>query len=104
MATSREAVCDTTIQGQVVPKGTYIVISPWGTNVDRSLWGHDAGEFSPERWLSPTTAAGSSDTATATTGSGGAKSNYAFLTFLHGPRSCIGADFARAELACLLAA
>ena len=31
-------------------------------------------------------------------------SNYAFLTFLHGPRSCIGAKFAVAEFACLLAA
>jgi len=37
-------------------------------------------------------------------GGGGAESNYAFMTFLHGPRSCIGAAFARAELACLLAA
>ena len=29
---------------------------------------------------------------------------YAFATFLHGPRSCIGQGFARAELACLIAA
>ncbi|PHH70122.1 hypothetical protein CDD83_5515 [Cordyceps sp. RAO-2017] len=36
--------------------------------------------------------------------SGGAASNYAFMTFLQGPRSCIGAGFARAEFACLLAA
>ena len=26
------------------------------------------------------------------------------MTFLHGPRSCIGMNFARAEFACLLAA
>lgn len=30
--------------------------------------------------------------------------NYAFLTFLHGPRSCIGQGFAKGEVACLLAA
>ena len=36
--------------------------------------------------------------------SGGAESNYAFLTFLHGPRSCIGQAFAKAEFACLVAA
>jgi cytochrome P450 len=35
---------------------------------------------------------------------GGANSNYSFLTFLHGPRSCIGERFARAELRALLAA
>ena len=36
--------------------------------------------------------------------SGGSTSNSAFLTFLHGPRSCIGAGFARGEFALLLAA
>jgi cytochrome P450 len=35
---------------------------------------------------------------------GGAESNYSFLTFLHGPRSCIGEKFARAELRALVAA
>lgn len=88
--TMREAAVDTTIQGQFVPRGTRIMLAPWGTNVDRSLWGDDAGEFRPERWLAAP--------------SGGAESNYAFMTFLHGPRSCIGAAFARAEMACLLAA
>jgi cytochrome P450 len=34
---------------------------------------------------------------------GGADSNYAFLTFLHGPRACIGERFARAELRALVA-
>ena len=38
------------------------------------------------------------------TNTGGADSNYSFLTFLHGPRSCIGKDFAKAEFAILLAA
>ena len=32
------------------------------------------------------------------------ESNYAFLTFLQGPRSCIGQSFAKGEFACLLAA
>lgn len=36
--------------------------------------------------------------------SGGADTNYSFLTFLHGPRSCIGQGFARGELLCLVAA
>ncbi|KAI5459613.1 cytochrome P450 [Mariannaea sp. PMI_226] len=86
---------DTTIGGQPIPKGTQIMTSPWATNRDRSLWGADVDVFNPERWLS-------SDRKKTT--SGGSNSNYAFLSFLHGPRGCIGASFARAEIACLLAA
>lgn len=36
--------------------------------------------------------------------SGGATSNFDFMTFLHGPRSCIGMQFALAEFKCLVAA
>ncbi|RMZ68768.1 cytochrome p450 [Pyrenophora seminiperda CCB06] len=91
--TLREAATDTTIQGQFVPAGTTVVICPWAINTSKHLWGDDAREFVPERWLKPGTA-----------NSGGAESNYAIGTFLHGPRSCIGKDFAKAEFACLVAA
>ncbi|KAI1211052.1 cytochrome P450 [Annulohypoxylon truncatum] len=94
--TLREAAVDTTIQGQKVPKGTAIMLSPWATNFDKTMWGPDAHEFNPDRWMPK----GPDDKKAA---SGGASSNYAFLTFLHGPRSCIGLAFARAEFACLLA-
>ncbi|KAI1762091.1 cytochrome P450 [Hypoxylon sp. FL1150] len=92
----REAAVDTVIQGQRVPKGTSIMMSPWATNFDKKLWGPDAHEFNPDRWVPK----GPDDKRAA---SGGANSNYAFLTFLHGPRGCIGLAFARAEFACLLA-
>lgn len=95
--TMREAAVDTTIQGQRVPKGTRIMLSPSGTNKDMSLWGPDATKFNPERWLPKFEGDKSA-------GLGGATSNYALLTFLHGPRSCIGLGFAKAEFACLLAA
>lgn len=35
---------------------------------------------------------------------GGVSSNYAQMTFLHGPRSCIGERFAKSELRALIAA
>lgn len=94
--TLREAAVDTVVAGHAVPKGTAIMISPWATNFDTTLWGPDAHEFNPDRWMPK----GPDDKRAA---SGGASSNYAFLTFLHGPRSCIGLAFARAEFACLLA-
>jgi len=91
--TLRETAHDTTIQNQFVPAGTTVVICPWAINTSTKLWGPDAREFTPERWLKPGTA-----------NTGGAESNYANCTFLHGPRSCIGKDFAKAEFACLVAA
>ncbi|KAL3250848.1 hypothetical protein ABHI18_010978 [Aspergillus niger] len=91
--TVRIANRDTTLVGQKIPEGTVIQIVPALTNHDKSLWGPDADQFNPDRWLGP----GKANT-------GGATSNYAFLTFIHGPRSCIGQGFAKAELACLLAA
>lgn len=68
---------------------------PQAINLSRDLWGPDAREFKPERWLNADGKANSHGSAT---------SNYAFLTFLHGPRICIGQRFAQSEAACLLAA
>lgn len=94
--TLRDAAHDTTILGQFIPKGTRVMLVPWASNKDKSLWGPDAGKFNPERWLPSEKNPQSAN--------GGAPSNYAFLTFLHGPRSCIGQAFAKAEFAILLAA
>lgn len=93
--TMRVADRDTTIQGEHVPKGTTIILAPAAINTSTHLWGEDALEFKPERWLN---ADGKSNQR------GGADSNYSFLTFLHGPRSCIGQRFSQYELACMLAA
>ncbi|KAF2485700.1 cytochrome P450 78A3 [Neohortaea acidophila] len=92
--TLRQADKDTSINGQFIPKGTVIIISPWAINTSTALWGPDAKEFKPERWL---------DADGKANNKGGAESNFAFLTFLHGPRSCIGQRFAQAEFECLLA-
>ncbi|KAI8222278.1 Cytochrome P450 monooxygenase FUM15 [Colletotrichum sp. SAR 10_99] len=98
--TLREAAVDTVIDGNKVPKGTRIMLCPWATNKDTALWGPDAGRFDPDRWM-PRDGADAESKKTAA--SGGATSNYAFMTFLHGPRSCIGQGFAKAEFACILA-
>lgn len=95
--TLREAGVDTSIAGHKVPKGTRIILGITATNKNPELWGPDAGTFNPDRWLPQH----EGDKRSA---SGGATSNYAMMTFLHGPRSCIGMSFAKAEFACLLAA
>ena len=36
-----------------IPKGTDITIGIFGSNVNKALWGEDALEWKPDRWLSP---------------------------------------------------
>lgn len=93
--TSRIAINDTRIGEHFVPKDTQITLVPWAINRSKHFWGDDANEFRPERWIN---ADGTNNK------TGGSSSNYAQLTFLHGPRSCIGQGFAQSELKCLLAA
>lgn len=72
----RVAVRDTEVCGHRIPKGTRVGIVYWAINQSRKLWGEDAGEFRPERWLE---------------GKGmGVKEQLAFMTFGTGVRGCIG--------------
>ncbi|CAH0047114.1 unnamed protein product [Clonostachys solani] len=87
--TQRQAIHDTHIAEYPIPKGTVQI------NRSTEVWGTDADKLLPERWV---TGAGKPNQ------TGGANSNYDFVTFLHGPRSCISQNFARAEMRCLLAA
>lgn len=93
--TIRVAVRDTLICGQHIPQGTVVMIPPWAVNANTELWGPDATDFRPERWQRNVKNAPFSEPK---------GTNYNFLTFLHGPRSCIGQTFAMGEFACLLAA
>jgi cytochrome P450 len=78
---------DTTLDGVFVPKGTHLAIVPWALHKDPKIWGEDADEFRPERWE----------------GDQPMDSNYNLLTFLAGPRNCIGKDFAKSEFKALVA-
>ncbi|KIA75999.1 Cytochrome P450 [Aspergillus ustus] len=91
----RIAIIPTTILGHAIPPGTQILLCPYAINRSPELWGPDAGEFKPERWINPETGKANND--------GGMRSNYANLTFSHGARSCIGLKFAKAELRTLVA-
>lgn len=75
-----------------VPKGTRIIASLAAYNRDKELWGEDAHEFNPERWLN--------GTAKEKVTSIGVYSN--LMTFLGGVRSCIGWRFAVIEIQAFL--
>jgi len=71
-----------------VKKGDVITIPIGPVNTLKSLWGPDAHEFRPERWENEVPGSASSIP--------GIYSN--LLTFLAGPRNCIGYRFALAEI------
>ncbi|KAJ6528643.1 cytochrome P450 [Mycena vulgaris] len=72
-----------------IPAGTTILIPIGEVNRDLRVWGPDAKEFIPERWESPIT-----NTIPGVWGH--------MLTFLGGPRSCIGYRFSLVEMKALL--
>ncbi|KAF7760628.1 hypothetical protein Agabi119p4_10037 [Agaricus bisporus var. burnettii] len=79
----------------IVPKGTNILLSILGSNTDPDLWGADASEWKPERWLSPfPDALGEAHLP-------GIYSN--LMTFLGGGRACIGFKFSQLEMKIVLA-
>lgn len=92
----RVSIRDTCVLGHYVPKGTRLLIAPWAVNRATGLWGPRAEEFLPERWINSAT-----NTPDLT---GGTETKSPLLTFLHGPRNCIGQGFAKSELLTLVTA
>ncbi|KAJ5587993.1 uncharacterized protein N7459_003758 [Penicillium hispanicum] len=96
--TIRESIRGTVVAGKRVPKGTRVILCPYAINRSPLFWGDHGEEFVPERWMD-TDKSGNP----VPNNNGGASTNFAQITFLHGQRSCIGKDFARAELRCAVA-
>jgi cytochrome P450 len=99
VTSKRVAVHDTTIDQYPIPAGTTLVLPIWCYNKSSKLWGANAQDFSPERWIDF-----EEGKPPKSNNHGGAASNYNLVTFLHGPRSCIGQGFSKAELRSLIAA
>ncbi|KAG9018778.1 hypothetical protein FRB90_009782 [Tulasnella sp. 427] len=72
-----------------INRGEQIAINITAVNRDKSLWGEDSFEFKPERWLE----ANASPTPAQIPGVFSS-----LLTFLGGPRACIGYRFAILEM------
>ncbi|MFZ3118365.1 MAG: cytochrome P450 [Variovorax sp.] len=80
---SRRALQEDTLGGYHVPAGTDIFICPYLLHRDASQWEHPEA-FLPARFM-PDAAAG--------------RHRFAYLPFSAGPRFCVGAGFAMAEMA-----
>ncbi|PIL33317.1 cytochrome P450 [Ganoderma sinense ZZ0214-1] len=78
-----------------VPKGTVAILNLWACNTNKAVWGEDAHEWRPERFLAPLPR---SVEAARIPGV------YANLMSFHGgSRSCIGFKYAQLELKVVLA-
>ncbi|KAG2142324.1 cytochrome P450 [Suillus bovinus] len=105
-----------------IPEGTLAIISILAANRHREMWGADANEWRPERWLSYPLSAPSQEQEAKCSLNGdaaslsrsapvlGVKDGVRFpgvysnmMTFLGGSRSCIGFKFAEMELKHVLA-
>ncbi|KAG8167089.1 hypothetical protein KVR01_002778 [Diaporthe batatas] len=96
-STVREASKDTTVAGYHIPKGTDFLLVPYAINRHSNFW-ENPHMIVPERWIDK-----ADDGTLRPNKTGGTSTNFAELTFLHGPRACIGRDFAKAELRCAVA-
>lgn len=84
--TVRESLADDVLGDYAVPAGTVIYVVANAINRLPMYWGETADEFNPDRWDDLP------DTYTSN----------AFMTFLAGPRGCVGRKFAETEMKVLL--
>lgn len=86
----KEAKCcfkdDVLPDGTPVRKGDCITFVPWVMGRDKDLWGEDALDFKPERFLDKAR-----------------PSPFVFIAFQAGPRTCLGQNFALQEMKTCLA-
>ncbi|TFK27111.1 cytochrome P450 [Coprinopsis marcescibilis] len=89
----------TTLDGKqtneiMVPRGTQVIVSIMSCNKDPLIWGPDANEWKPERWLSPPLAS------FVDAHIPGVYSH--LMTFIGGNRACIGFKISQLEMKVIL--
>ncbi|KAG7391232.1 hypothetical protein PHYPSEUDO_005593 [Phytophthora pseudosyringae] len=90
--TGRSATRDVRLyEGTLIKAGTRVIMPHYAMGRMPTVWGPDADEFKPERWIDPAT------------GKVKVVSPFQFSVFLGGPRVCLGMKFALAEVKITLA-
>ncbi|EXJ58287.1 hypothetical protein A1O7_05712 [Cladophialophora yegresii CBS 114405] len=84
--TVRRTIADDHLGGYFIPAGTVVYLMANAINHLPMYWGDTANKFDPSRWknLPPT------------------YTTNAFMTFLQGPRGCVGRKFAEVEMKTIL--
>lgn len=80
VATTRMANTHVELGGRLIPRGTQLLIPILAVHHDQKLWGQDAGEFNPGRFVNGV--------------AGAAAHPAAFMPFGMGPRTCVGQSLA----------
>ncbi|KAG6363997.1 hypothetical protein INS49_009100 [Diaporthe citri] len=75
------------VDGKVIPPGTVVGMSTYTMNMSEEIFGPDARQFNPERWMKPESKQLAEH----------------IYTFSKGSRMCIGINLANAELVILIA-
>jgi cytochrome P450 len=73
--------------GQLIPKDTTLALFIGIAHTQEAVWGDDAHEFKPDRWLQPIDIP---------------NFNHVYMPFLAGPHQCIGLKLALLEIKMLL--
>lgn len=81
------------IESIVVPKNTPCMLAVLNVNTSKEIWGPDAAEFKPERWMNKE----NNPASESIPGVWGSQ-----MTFIGGPRACIGFRFSLIEVKALL--
>jgi len=84
--------------GTVVKPGEKVVWSPWTMSRSERIWGSDALDFRPERWLPSSYWNPDLMGRPLPKDHASRKTAYEFPVFHAGPRSCLGKQLARIEL------
>ncbi|CCM04276.1 uncharacterized protein FIBRA_06447 [Fibroporia radiculosa] len=78
------------VLGQTLKEGTWVSVPVYNLHRSTKIWGEDAGEFVPERWINVEAEAK-------------AEMTRAFAPFSIGPRACIGRNLATMQLHIMVA-